>query len=272
MPKFGNPISTTRYWVKSFALACKDTGTASWIRGVGGAVLSFIGQMVFLGIIPSEVNIKTVLIAIGSGACVFIIEFLWRAFVLSPAKLHNEIKNSLDLAEANVEALRKEKDQKARLEIELEDGMHEWNGSESDTCRVRVRNISQSSTADDVELSLIEITPKPGNPLRPLPYELGKSGTNCVVKKVQLHAGMPATFDLFRFYTFSEVKFRQFQIQDIPQTSGVMNIPMLTLTSQEGETKEWQFELRASGLHLETVTQRFKLVAEARSLPKLSKI
>jgi hypothetical protein len=48
--------------------------------------------------------------------------------------------------------------------------------------------------------------------------------------------------------------------------------PMLVLQSQECETKEWQFEIRATGHDLATVTQIFKLVAEARSVPRLFKV
>ena len=154
-----------------------------------------------------------------------------------------------------------EEKNKPILAIELEDEKNGWSGDASGhqtwICRVIVRNTSPDSTADDVGLSLVEIDPEPLNPPRPLPYDLGKSGTNCAEKRVQLHAGMTAKFDLFRFSPDAATKFRAFQIQDVPQSNLGM-VPMASFQSQE--------------LRLVTVTQIFKLVAGARSVPRLFKV
>jgi hypothetical protein len=206
------------------------------------------------------------------GVIVLFIEFLVRAVICTPPKLHSELQGALDLKESEAAALRKEKEEKPRLVIELENESNGWIGSQDGICIVIVRNTSQYITASEVGLSLVEIVPDPQNPPRPLPYELGKAGTNCAIKNVQLHPDMPEKFELFRYVLESNVHFRNFRIQDVPQVNQGFGISMLTLQSQEGETKEWQLKVRATGLHLETVTQIFKLVSEARSVPRLFKV
>jgi hypothetical protein len=115
-----------------------------------------------------------------------------------------------------------EEKNKPILAIELEAGENGWNGNTAGVCRIIVKNTSQHLSANNVGVSLVKITPNPSSPPRPLPYELGQSGTNCAVKKVQLHAGMPIMFDLFWFHLHSDVHFRTFQIHDVPQTNLVL--------------------------------------------------
>jgi hypothetical protein len=262
---------TFPYWKAVYRTAWGNLPKAPFLRQIGGAIV-----MALLAYFVFQITLKNVGVALLSaaitGVVVFIIEFLSWVFVATPAELHNELQEALVSKELESAALRKEKEERPRLAIELEDEANGWNGgSQNGMCRITVRNTSQHSTANDVGLSLLEIIPEPQRVPRPLPYELGKAGTNCAEKKVQLHAGMGVKFDLFRFYLHSEVKFRDFQIQDVPQTRLEM-VPMLALQSQEGETREWQIEVRATGLNLITVPQRFKLVCEARAFPRLFKV
>lgn len=269
MPK--DRLKTFPYWKTVCRSAWGNLPKAPFLRQIGGAIIgALLGYLVF------QITLKNVglalLSAVITGVVVFIIEFLLWVFVVTPAELHNELQEALVSKESESAALRREKEEEPRLAIQLEDEANGWDGgSQNGMCRILVRNTSQHLTANDVGLSLIGIIPEPQGLPRPLPYELGKAGTNCAEKEVQLHAGMAVKFDLFRFHLHSDVKFRTFQIQDIPQTNLGM-VPMLVLQSQEGETKEWQIEVRATGLNLVTVPQRFKLVSEARAFPRLFKV
>jgi hypothetical protein len=268
------------YWGPVFYRAWCDFSKAPFWRQIGGGVTVAI----FTGLLTGfcvQVTWKDfrwaifsgVLAAVVGAIVVLFMEFLVRAFICTPPKLHNELQETLNSKEAEAAKLRKEKEEKPRLAIELEDEKNGWSGDKNWVCIVVVRNTSQHTTASEVRLSLEEIIGDSIHPPpRPLPYELGKAGTNCAEKKVQLHAEEKVLFELFKFTRQPGIGgWRTFQIQDVPQIDFGTK-PMLALQAQGGETREWQFEVRAKGYNLMTVKQRFKLVAEAGSVPRLFKV
>ncbi|HWX20106.1 MAG TPA: hypothetical protein VN578_09405 [Candidatus Binatia bacterium] len=121
-------------------------------------------------------------------ATVLIFTLAWY-LITAPGRLHKKESDARRKAEAEVEGLRRENEEKNILEIVLENEQPYWTCSDLQRGpvdgRVGVKNISKSKTADDVCLSLIAIqnTYPNSEPMKRL-CEFGATG-----KKISVPGG-----------------------------------------------------------------------------------
>lgn len=263
------------YWARGFKSAYQSAPFFSvWKGAVMAAVIALLTFYERLKTLD-EVR-KVFFVALAAYFVGWIIEILWKAIFVEPVKKSNDAQRQFKKFEAQIASLRVEIDANDILDLSFEHDAPDWTGRDMlhACCRIVVKNISTSKTAEKVSLSLTSITFPIASTPSPATFEFGASGKAVPVLSesggiihpglqlttvVDIHPGASQAFDIFRYSR--KAADREFQF--------IVRPAMLPpLEADDFTANEWQFSVRATGKHITAKTKKFKLESNLQSSPR----
>ena len=167
-------VSAKEWWSYEWAAICEassEISRAAIYRSLSGPTIFLVAQHMF-HLIKEHQTWLMVLLPIASAVAVFLIEFIFRIFVLAPAKLYKKGTVQLQKASEEVSAFRLEKEEKPRLEIEYKSSNDNFASPHIvGEMVVSVKNTSKTTTINNVEL-IVEWADPPNAPHVFLPSPL----------------------------------------------------------------------------------------------------
>jgi hypothetical protein len=266
------------YWRNAFKAAREDHKLPPFIRGPSAAVIATLFKWYSgSGFQKAKDLFALAGYVVLAYLVLLLLEFLWRAFVLTPPKLHNEFKKALQQAQTESEALGKEKQEKDVLELALEhdEAIVIFKNTLAD-CRVEVKNTSKWKTVEEVRLSLVSIT-YPTGENKMTRYGFGATGRDVGVYNpigafshhrptfaVALHPEDFGTFDVIKYVKVGITN--HFTIQARHLGSG--SDPIVNLTADETQKLGWRLMFKAVGRDVVPKQRVFTLESDGPGPPR----
>jgi hypothetical protein len=144
-----------RFWVMALSDTLKEMGVGEIIQEmVGGSMTSLLAAHYHFA--PRSELPELLFIALIGGIAGPLLGFLFRLFLITPAKMHREIEKKAEKSELKLEGLLEN-----TRPLIIEAIVFEMNIQANHFCRVKIVNPSKATQANHLKVDLVSIEPLP---------------------------------------------------------------------------------------------------------------